>query len=66
MSAIFLIGSAVLFIIMMIILYRSDVDFCRQYKKMVEEKLGISAGWFGVIMVGMFIIGILMFMGTGG
>ena len=40
MSAIFLIGSVVLFIIMMIIEYRSEDDFCRpiKYKKMVEEE----------------------------
>lgn len=60
MTEIFLIGSAVLFIVM-IIQIRSE-----KYKKMVEEKLGISASWFCVIMAGMFIIGILMFMGTGG
>lgn len=41
MSAIFLIGSVVLFIIMMIIEYRSENDFCHpiKHKRLVEEEL---------------------------
>ena len=40
MSAIFLIGSVVLFIIMMIIEYKSEDDFCRpiKYKREIEKE----------------------------
>lgn len=40
MSAIFLILTCILFIIMLVIAYRSEDDFCRpiKYKKMVEEE----------------------------
>lgn len=40
MSAIFLIGSVVLFIIMLVIEYRSEDDFCRpiEYKREIEKE----------------------------
>lgn len=40
MSAIFLIGSVVLFIILLIIEYRSEDDFCRpiKYKREIEKE----------------------------
>lgn len=40
MSAIFLILTCILFVIMMVIVHRSEDDFCRpiKYKKMVEEE----------------------------